>query len=119
MNDICSTDDVKTFVNAFYEKVRLDDMLAPVFDLRIKPEQWPQHLEKMYSFWNLMLFNDNTYKGMPYDKHADLPVNKLHYERWIMLFHSTIDENFAGTKADEAKARGAMMAHIFSAKATG
>ena len=116
MTDIENNDHIKTFVNAFYIKVRSDDLLAPVFESKITQENWPAHLEKMYGFWNMIIFGDTTYKGQPFDKHADLPVNNMHYQRWIELFKITIDENFSGEKADSVKLRAEGIANIFSFK---
>ena len=48
--DILSLDDIKKLVDAFYEKVRKDGLIGPIFDERIH-NRWPQHLQKMYTFW--------------------------------------------------------------------
>ena len=47
--DILTLEDIKILVDAFYEKVRQDELLAPIFNERIQ-DRWPQHLEKMYAF---------------------------------------------------------------------
>ena len=44
MKDILTLEDVKRLVDVFYEKVRANDMLAPVFNERIQ-NLWPEHLE--------------------------------------------------------------------------
>ena len=49
MKDIAGKDDIKIFVDKFYEKIREDETLGPVFALRIPAENWPKHLERMYS----------------------------------------------------------------------
>ena len=36
-------------------------------------------------------------------KHAVLAVEKAHFDRWLQLFGATVDENFSGPKAEEAK----------------
>lgn len=109
--DIQNLGDIKLLVNRFYEKVRQDELLAPVFAAKIS--DWSPHLETMYRFWNAALFNVREYTGNPFMKHADLPVQQEHFERWISLFYETLDELFEGAVADVARRRAMIMAHTF------
>ena len=115
IKDIITSEDIKTLVDAFYEKVRRDELLSPIFNGRIQ-NRWPQHLEKMYSFWQTVLINKPTYSGSPFPPHAQLPINRSHFEKWIELFISTIDELFKGDKSTEAKWRAGKMAEMFQNK---
>jgi hemoglobin len=114
-HDIISLDDVKQLVNFFYEKAREDETLAPIFNERIK-DRWPEHLEKMYCFWQTFLLEEHTYHGAPFPPHAKLPVTHIHFEKWLELFTKTVDELFVGEKAEEAKWRGQKMAQMFEIK---
>lgn len=114
-NDILTLEDVKLLVDAFYTKVREDQLLAPIFEERIG-NNWPIHLEKMYGFWQTILLETPVYSGSPFLKHMNLPVQKEHFENWISLFNSTVDEHFTGEKADEAKWRAARMGEMFQYK---
>lgn len=114
-HDIFSLEDVKTLVNTFYDKVREDALLAPIFNKVIK-ERWPEHLETMYTFWQTVLLGEHTYTGSPFPPHAKLPISKAHFDRWLELFYSTIDEQFEGEIAEEAKWRASKMAEIFQFK---
>ncbi|MCK0123837.1 group III truncated hemoglobin [Gelidibacter sp. F2691] len=114
-HDIFSLEDVKTLVNTFYDKVREDALLAPIFNKVIK-ERWPEHLETMYTFWQTVLLGEHTYTGSPFPPHAKLPISKAHFDRWLELFYSTIDEHFEGEIAEEAKWRASKMAEIFQFK---
>lgn len=116
MNDITNKEDIKVFVDAFYAKVRKDMLIGAVFAARIANDRWPSHLERMYSFWNTVLFAQQDYRGNPFAKHADLPIQQLHFERWIELLIATIDETFVGEKAEEVKKRAAKMSIMFQAK---
>jgi hemoglobin len=116
MNDIAGLADIKILVDGFYTKVQADEILAPVFAARIPADAWGKHLERMYSFWNTVLFLERTYKGNPFAKHATLPIDGAHFERWLGLFTATVDKHFVGEKADEAKQRAKSMAMIFTAK---
>lgn len=114
-NEILSLNDVKLLVDAFYEKVRKNALLAPVFNERIGND-WPIHLEKMYRFWQTLLLGEHTYFGSPFIPHAYLPVDHTHFAEWKSLFNTTIDELFTGAKASEAKWRAAKMAEMFESK---
>lgn len=113
--DITSLNDIKQLVDRFYDRVRADTLLGPVFEARIR-NSWPQHLEKMYGFWQTVLLGEHTYNGSPFPPHAQLPIDHQHFAQWIQLFTATIDEMFAGDKTEEAKWRAARMAEMFEMK---
>ena len=114
MKDIETKEDIQLFVNEFYAKVQKDNLLAPVFALRI--QNWQPHLERMYRFWNTVLFFQRDYKGNPFSKHIGLPVDARHFQQWVTLFCTTIDNHFEGVKAEEVKQRAARMAALFNSK---
>lgn len=109
--DIRDRKDIQFLVDHFYDKVRKDNLLAPVFALRIT--DWSPHLETMYRFWNAALFGVKEYMGNPFARHALLPIDGPHFEQWIKLFYETVDEHFAGAIADKAKTKAMIMAHTF------
>ncbi len=113
--EITTLTDIKLLVDAFYSKVREDELLSPIFNERVK-DNWPVHLEKMYTFWQTTLLGEHTYTGRPFPPHATLPVEGKHFERWVALFVQTIDELFTGEKADEAKWRATKIAEMFELK---
>jgi len=108
-------EDVQLLVNTFYGKVREDNLLGPIFNARIQ-DRWPEHLQKMYAFWETLLLDEHTYHGRPFPPHATLPVEHQHFERWKALFTETVDSIFTGEKADEAKQRAAAIAKMFEMK---
>jgi hemoglobin len=113
--DILNINDIKMLVDAFYTKVREDNILAKIFNDKIQ-DRWPMHLEKMYKFWQTVLLEEHTYNGSPFVPHAKLPVEEEHFDRWLELFYKAIDENFKGKKAEEAKWRAEKMAEMFYLK---
>ncbi len=114
-NDINTLADIKILVDSFYGKVRKNEMLKNIFNSVIE-ERWPEHLEKMYRFWQTVLLDQSTYHGSPFAPHAHLPVDKTHFEQWISLFCETVEENFYGENADRAKWQGQRMAEMFNLK---
>lgn len=113
-NDIKGLDDIILFVNQFYEKIQQDDLIGPIFNNVI--EDWSPHLEKMYAFWNAVLFGVPGFTGNPFARHAPLPIKEQHFERWILLFHETIDTLFVGEMAENTKKKAETMAIMFLSK---
>lgn len=109
--DIKNLEDIRLFVDKFYHNVAQDQLIGPVFADVI--EDWAPHLEKMYQFWNAALFGVPGFRGNPFAKHAPLPINAAHFDRWLSLFNETIDENFEGEMAEDAKNRAILMAEMF------
>lgn len=115
MREIKNIEDIKLLVDSFYAKVRKDELIGPIFDEHIQ-DRWPEHLEKMYTFWETVLLGNHTYFGSPFPPHAKLPVEKEHFERWLSIFMQNLDEHFTGQKADEAYWRAEKMANMFHIK---
>jgi hemoglobin len=113
--DIEELDDIKVLVNTFYYKVREDEFLAPIFNKQIQG-RWPQHLEKMYTFWQTVLLGEHTYYDSPFPPHANLPVDHVHFQQWLTLFTETVEDLYMGEKADEALWRAKKMAQMFEMK---
>ena len=67
-------------------------------------------------FWNAILFAEKGFDGNPMQKHMTLPIDEKHFNQWLSLFHQTIDELFAGPKAEEAKQRAKSIAQIMNFK---
>ncbi len=114
---ISSLNEIQLLVDSFYSKVRNDEILAPIFDSKIK-DKWPDHLEKMYRFWQTVLLNDRTYQGSPLLPHLELEIEEIHFHRWLELFRETVEENFSGEIALEAIHRSQKIAEMFSLKLT-
>jgi hemoglobin len=113
--DISTIDDIKLLVNTFYQKIRENELLSPIFNGIIQ-DRWPEHLEKMYRFWQTVLLEEHTYFGSPFPPHAKLPVEQKHFDVWLALWHFTVNALFVGEKANEAKWRADKMALMFLTK---
>ncbi len=83
-------DRLAALVHRFYDKVRTDPLLAPVFAARIR--DWDPHLERMVAFWSSVALMTGRYHGAPVPAHQPLPVNGAHFERWLHLFRETARE---------------------------
>lgn len=81
---------IERLVHAFYERVRADTVLGPVFAARIT--DWGPHLERMCAFWSSVLLMSGRYHGRPMQAHARLPVSGAMFDRWLALFEKTAHE---------------------------
>lgn len=81
---------IERLVHGFYAKVRADEMLAPVFDARIR--DWGPHLSQMCAFWSSVALMSGRYHGAPMPKHLPLPIDAAHFDRWLALFEETAAE---------------------------
>ena len=80
--DIADRRDVACLVNVFYDRVRDDDILGPIFD-DIAHVDWATHLPRMYDFWESVLFARATFKGAPLVVHEDLPCAPCLYRGFV------------------------------------
>ena len=110
--DIKTRNDIKLLVDRFYEKVQVDELLAPVFS----HVNWPAHLPVMYDFWSSMLLGDQSYRGNPFQKHLPLPISSQHFAQWLKLFRQTVRDNFEGETADEVLMRAESIAGVFQVR---
>jgi hemoglobin len=115
MTDLTSRADVERLVDAFYDQVRADARLGPIFD-GIAQVDWAAHLPRMYDFWETVLFGAPAFKGNPLAVHRALasraPMSGAEFGQWLHLFERTVDTLFAGPGATEAKRRAAHIATV-------
>jgi hemoglobin len=78
---------IERLVRAFYDRVRADGLLGPVFEARIV--DWEPHLARMFSFWSSVALHTGAYHGDPMGRHVPLPVDARHFDRWLALFAET------------------------------
>ena len=114
MTDITTFEDCRHLVDVFYGHIREEPLLGPVFASKIA--DWAPHLDTMSRFWFTILFGREAYHGNPAVKHVPLPIEREHFDRWLALWQTTIDAEFAGPIAENAKARAVRMADILESR---
>jgi hemoglobin len=59
------------------------------------------------------LLGKDGYSGNPMEAHRRLhqkvALLEEHFDRWLKLFHETVDDHFAGLVAEDAKNRSSMI----------
>lgn len=113
LHDINDIDDIRKLINAFYSRVRQDDVIGFIFN-DIAHVDWDHHLPKMYAFWEFLLLGGESYTGNPMEPHKKLNqkinLKKEFFDRWVELFKQSVDENFSGRVAEEAKNKAMLIA---------
>jgi hemoglobin len=88
----CGIDDafISRLVERFYDTVRQDDMLGPIFAERIG--DWPHHLTRMKDFWASIMLESGRFSGNPMRKHIAIgELDEAHFARWQSLWDQTLD----------------------------
>lgn len=102
-------EDVHRLVHAFYERVRDDDLLGPVFEARLSTD-WDHHLDRMVAFWSGVLLSRPGFRGDPVGVHRAIPgLGPGHFDRWLELFGATLDDVVPGPAAADILARARRM----------
>lgn len=117
--ELASRADIELLVQTFYDKVKADPLIGPIFN-DVAKVNWQAHLPVMYDFWENTIFFTGNYSGNPMQVHMQLnerfPLNESHFSRWIRLFLLTTDELFEGDKAELAKQRAYSIATMMRIK---
>lgn len=99
---------ITQLVHAFYRRVRQDPLIGPVFAARIS--DWDPHLARMCEFWSSVMLMSGRYHGAPMPKHAVLPIDAAHFDRWLELFRATAREICPPAAAERFIERAEMIA---------
>lgn len=79
-------------VDRFYDKVRADPALGPVFDVAV--HDWDGHKRTLVSFWSSVALGTQRYRGSPMSAHRAHPIRGEHFDRWLVLWRETVEELF-------------------------
>jgi hemoglobin len=122
VTDIETRDDCERLVRAFYTRVLVDPVLGFLFTDVAKLDL-EAHVPQLTSFWETILLGAQSYSGGAFAPHASLhrqvPLRPGHFERWLFLWRMTVDELFAGERAELAKAHAGRVARAFLARLQG
>lgn len=83
---------IARLVPLFYERVRADPVLGPIFNGAI--EDWDLHLGKLQAFWSSVMLTSGRYKGQPmvaHLRHAER-MTRTNFQRWLGLWKTVTEE---------------------------
>jgi hemoglobin len=114
--DIATRADCERLVRAFYERAFADPVLGWLFT-DVARLDLDTHLPQIAGFWETILLGARSYSGGAFRPHAELhakvPLRAGHFERWLWLWAMTVDELFAGERAELAKSHARRVAVAF------
>jgi hemoglobin len=83
---------IHAVVHGFYDQIREDPALGPIFNREIHDGEWDAHLAKMCDFWSSVLLMTGRFKGAPMVVHTRIPdIRGTHFARWLCLFRQTTE----------------------------
>ena len=116
VRDISTGEDCEQLVRAFYGRTLTDPIIGYLFT-DIAKLDLEAHVPKITAFWETILLGAQSYRGGAFASHAVLhlkaPLRREHFERWLWLWHTTVDELFTGERAQLAKSHANRVAVAF------
>ena len=116
VGDICTREDCERLVRTFYTKALNDPIIGYLFT-DIANLDLEAHVPRITAFWETILLGARSYQGGAFAPHAALhmkaPLRRGHFERWLWLWHATVDELFAGERAELASSHANRVAAAF------
>ena len=111
--DLDSRENIERFVDLFYQRMLADEQLAPIF-VDVAGIDLAVHLPHIKDYWCKLLLGEKRYQRHTMDIHRQLhgrrPLEAADFDRWLAFFTATVDENFAGERAERAKQVAASIA---------
>lgn len=105
---------IRDLVHGFYDEVRNDPVIGPMFDTHIASEAWPAHLAKMCDFWSSVVLKSGRYDGRPLPPHMALgDISDVQFDRWLTLFRPVARRTLPPQHAARAIMQAERMADSF------
>jgi hemoglobin len=116
LHDIESRADCERLVRAFYGRALEDPIIGFIF-VDVAKLDLEAHVPRITSFWETILLGARSYGGGAFRPHAELHakvrLREGHFTQWLNLWSRTVDELFAGERAELAKAHAHRVARAF------
>jgi hemoglobin len=114
-SDLTGRADIERLVNAFYDRVRQDDLLGFIFN-DIAKTDWSTHLPKCTRSGRRSCFGAAATLEIRLAAHSRLaPLTMMgrdQFDRWLTLFKATVDALFSGENAEHIKRCAEDMANV-------
>ncbi|SEM01011.1 hemoglobin [Aquimarina amphilecti] len=119
LRDIKDRKDIEQILWAFYKKALKDSNIG-VFFTEIVKVNLETHMPHISDFWEQQLFYSGNYKKNVLQIHQNLhlkkAMEKIHFDIWLALFTTVVDNNFNGEKAELMKTRALSIATVIQLK---
>src|ERR1700753_1818705 len=118
-HDIATRADCEQLVRTFYGRALSDPVIGFLFTDVAKLDL-EAHVPRITSFWETILLGAHSYGGGGFRSHVQLnlkvPLTRGHFDRWLYLWSMSVDELFAGERAELAKAHANRVAAAFESR---
>ncbi len=101
---------IAALVPRFFDKVRADRMIGPVFADAI--DDWAPHLDKLTAFWSSVMLTSGRYKGNPMAAHMKhlATITPPMFDRWLALWAQVTAEMLPASIVDALQAKAERIA---------
>jgi hemoglobin len=114
--DIETRADIDQLMHVFYEQAMSDPVIGYIFT-DVAHLDLEHHLPIIGDFWESLLLGTPAYAKHgrnPLQVHKELnaksALTEQHFQRWLEIFTTTVDDLFSGERADHLKQRAAAIA---------
>lgn len=119
MKDIENQEDLYLLVDEFYKKLLTDPNISYIFTDVVKIKIL-EHLPILVTFWSQAILGTGGYTKNLTEIHLNID-KKEHltpelFKIWLEHFNTTVDELFAGQKAEQIKTQALSIATIMQIK---
>ena len=112
--DLDTPDEILEMVTRQYADVVQDELLQPYFNFGPGYIDWQAHIGAVTDYWCHVVLYAPDYQIDTIENHRPLhghdPFTPALFDRWLQVFHDTIDGGWTGPNATRAKKRATGMA---------
>lgn len=112
--DLDTTEQIHEMVTRQYVDVVQDELLEPYFNFASEFIDWQAHIASVSDYWSHVLLYAPGYDIDVIEAHRPLhhtdPFTPELFDRWLEVFHDTVDGGWSGPNAEHAKKRATGMA---------
>ena len=121
--DLDAPEEIFEMVTRQYVDVVQDDLLQPWFDFGPGHIDWQAHIGTVADYWCHVVLYAPDYEIDTIDNHRRLhdrePFTPELFDRWLQIFHDTVDDGWTGPNATRAKKRATGMAWVMAQRFLG
>lgn len=121
--DLDTSEEIFEMVTRQYADVVQDDLLAPYFTFGPDHMDWQALIGNIADYWSHVLLYAPSYTIDTIEHHRPIhdraPFTPELFDRWLQIFHDTVDGGWSGPNAEIAKKRGTGMAWAMAQRLLG
>ena len=117
--DISNRNDLEKLFNSFYELAMTDKHIGHFFT-EVVSLDLKSHLPHILDFWEANLWGKAGYKKNVLQVHLDIhkksKMEYAHFDKWLHILNSCVDNQFAGPLAERLKTNALSIATVMKTK---